>query len=150
MVLMLWVREIEQPLPECHMQSALRGSPGVREQSRGRLPEKAEEIGVLFGNWGGPEVFLKSPRMGRKGRLHQRRGSREWKRDQGHGEGDQPTGELTFSGFTGLTLLKSTGPSGYQVDGSLASWTQCEGWYCSLHIVGMYELSKRMNDTTNF
>lgn len=49
---MLWVREIEQPLPESHMQRALRGSPGVREQRGERLPEKAEEIGVLLGNWG--------------------------------------------------------------------------------------------------
>lgn len=66
-------------------------------------------------------MFFKRLGMGRKGRLHQSRGSREWKRDQGYGEGDQSTGELTFRGFTGLTLLKSIGSPDFQVDGSLAA-----------------------------
>lgn len=33
-VLMLWVKEIEQPLTESHMQSALRGSPGPLKRLR--------------------------------------------------------------------------------------------------------------------
>lgn len=55
--------------------SVFRGSPGVPEEGRGRLPEDAEKVGEVFSS-GGPEVSLE--RFGMQGgSLDQGRRSRE-------------------------------------------------------------------------